>query len=307
MRRLFLLFLLSISRLAAQSAACPTREVTVDVRQRNASEPIAGLVPADFLISGRGVVAGPPQSIATRLPADIVVLIEDRTRGGFLAGAAALFVKSLMPEDRVSVMTYGVSTKRQLAWSRDEDKIRLAIEKGADGMHLQVARPFYGVVDALKLFGKPVPGRQRSIFMLGDNFDRGSQIRTEQLAANLIDERVILDLAIDPAPSRKIPRVNLPPPTLSNQTPGYIPPPVGEQSVEALAQSSGGVADKFLEASYLRDMRERLKGRLTLTYCVQGKQTDHGPSVELSPGAKQKYDDVELRTPGIDLKRQRDQ
>ena len=104
MRRLLLLFLLSITSPAAQAPACPTREVTVDVRQRNVAEPIAGLVPADFHISGRGVVDGPPQSIATRLPADIVVLIEDRTRGGFLAGAAALFVKSLMPEDRVSVI-----------------------------------------------------------------------------------------------------------------------------------------------------------------------------------------------------------
>ena len=212
-----------------------------------------------------------------------------------------------MPDDRVSVMTYGVSTKRQLAWSRDEDKIRVAIEKGADGMHIQVARPFYGIVDALKLFGKPIQGRQRAIFMLGDSLDRGSQIRTEQLAANLIEGRVILDLAIDPAPSRKIPRVNLPPPTLSNQAPGYIPPPVGQQSVEALAQSSGGGADKFLEAGFLRDMRERLKGRLTLTYCVEGRQADRGPTVELSPVAKQKYDDAELRVPGIDLKKQKDQ
>ena len=276
--------------------------VTVDVRERNVLEPTAGLTAADFVLSGKGV-AGPPISIASRLPADIVVLIEDRPRGGMLAGAAALFVKSLLPEDRVSVMTYGVSTKRQLAWSRDENLIRLAIEKGADGMHVQVARPLYGVVDALKLFGKPVPGRQRAILMLGDNLDNGSQIRTEQLAANLIEERVSLDLAIDPAPPRKIPRFNIPSPTLGDEAPGQRPARVGQQSVESLAHSSGGVADKFLAVGYLRDMRERLKGRLTLTYCVEARHADRVPTVELSAAAKQKFADAEIHAPAIDLRR----
>ena len=294
--------LLALVALASAKAQCPTREITVEVRQRNIEEPVAGLTPADFHLQGKGI-EGPPLSIATRLPADIVVLIEDRSRGGFLAGAAALFVKSLLPDDRVSVITYGVSTKRQLAWSRDEDKIRLAIEKGADGFSLQIARPLYGVVDALKLFGKPTPGRQRAIFMLGDNLDNGSQIRVEQLAANLIEERVSLDLAIDPAPKRILPRVNVPPPSLGNEPPGQRPALVGQQSVEGLSQSSGGAVDKFVEAGYLRDMRERLKTRLTLSYCADPKHADRVPAVQLTQAAQQKYEDAELTAPGINLKK----
>ncbi len=286
--------------IASANAQCPQREITVQVQQRNIGEPIAGLTPADFAIEG-----APPLSLAARLPADIVVLIEDRSRGGFLAGAAALFVKSLLPEDRVSVLTYGVSTKRQLAWSHDEEKIRLAMEKGADGYSLQIARPLYGVVDALKLFGKPIPGRQRAIFLLGDNQDNGSQIRVEQLAANLIEERVTLDLAIDPAPKRIIPRLNVPPPSLGNEAPGQRPAQVGQQSVELLAQSTGGAVDKFPEADYLRDMRERLKSRLTLTYCADPKHPDRPPAVQLTPAAKQKYEDAELQAPGINLNKRK--
>ncbi|MEO5952179.1 MAG: hypothetical protein ABIQ44_06865, partial [Chloroflexia bacterium] len=216
-----------IASLQAQSGACPAKQVpatlTVEVSERSVQEPVRGLAVEDLLLRGKGV-EGQPVGLATRLPADIVVLIEDRSRGGLIAGASDLFVKSLLPGDRVSVMTYGVSTKRQLAWSSDADAIRVAMEKGADGYSLQIARPFYGVVDALKLFDKPVPGRQRVIFMLGDDLDNGSQIRMEQLAANLIEERVTLDLAVDPAPRRFIPRVNVPPPTVGNDSPAMRQP-----------------------------------------------------------------------------------
>ncbi|WP_031497729.1 hypothetical protein [Bryobacter aggregatus] len=294
------------STLQAQTPTCPDKSVlmpvTVEVRERNVLEPIPGLNTSHFLLSGKGIEER-AASLEHRLPADIVVLIEDRPRGGLLAGAAALFVKSLLPGDRVAVMTYGVSTKRQLAFSQDPEAIRLAIEKGADGMHVQVARPLYGVVDALKLFGDATPGRQRAIFMLGDDLDNGSQIRVEQLAANLIAERVSLDLAIDPAPSRKIPRVNLPTPTLGNEAPGQRPAVVGQQSVVGLANSSGGDSNKFLDAHYLEIMRERLKNRVTLNYCVQKKHSGKLPRVELTPEAAQKWPGAELRAPGIDLNR----
>lgn len=260
-------------------------------------EPVRGLTVEDLRLSGKGV-EGPPMGLASALPADIAVLIEDRSRGGLIAGAADLFVKSLLPGDRVAVMTYGVSTKRQLAWSSDPNAIRLAMEKGADGLSLQIARPFYGVVDALKLFDKPVAGRQRVIFMLGDDLDNGSQIRVEQLAANLIEERVTLDLAIDPAPQRFIPRVNVRPPTVGNDSPAMRQPLVGQQSVLALAEASGGTAEKYVRAEFFAAMRERQKQRVTLVYCVEKKHADQAPAVELSDQAKLKWPDVEVRGPG---------
>ncbi|MCX6613287.1 MAG: hypothetical protein NTW74_20865 [Acidobacteria bacterium] len=285
-----------LASLEAQS--CPANlvpmPVTVTVRERSVQEPVRGLTAQDFLLRGKTVV-----SVASGLPADIVILIEDRGRGGLLAGAADLLVKSLLPEDQVAVVTYGVSTKKQLAFTRDPNAIRLAIEKGADGTHLQIARPLYGVVDAYKLFGKASPARQRAIFMIGDNIDSGSQIRIEQLAANLIEERISLDLAIDPAPSRKIPRLNVPPPTVGNDSPAMRPALVGQQSVSLLAEASGGTSDAYVRAEFFSEMRERLKQRVTLTYCVEKKHASKVPQVELSDAAKQKWPNAELRSPGV--------
>lgn len=301
MRVLVLAFTFGVVLIEAQSASCPAKEVlmplTVEVRDRSVLEPVRGLTAMDFVLSGKGV-NGAPVSVALGLPTDIVVLIEDRGRGGLLAGAADLFVKSLLPEDQVAVVTYGVSTKKQLAWSKDSDQIRLAMEKGGDGTHLQIAKPLYGVVDAYKLFGKLSAGRQRAIFMFGDNIDSGSQIRVEQLAANLIEVRVSLDLAIDPAPSRKIPRFNVPPPTVGNESPAMRPAVVGQQSVVMLAEASGGSADTYLRAEFFQVMRERLKGRLTLSYCVEKKHANHVPQVSMSEAAKLKWPNAELRAPG---------
>ena len=295
------LFLVAfLASLEAQS--CPAKlvpmPVTVEVRERSVQEPVRGLTAQDFLLRGKGV-EGSPLSLASGLPADIVILIEDRGRGGLLAGAADLLVKRLLPEDQVAVVTYGVSTKKQLAWTRDPHAIRLAIEKGADGTHLQIARPLYGVVDAYKLFGKASPTRQRAIFMIGDNIDSGSQIRIEQLAANLIEERIGLDLAIDPAPSRKIPRLNVPPPTVGNDSPATRPALVGQQSVSLLAEASGGTSDAYVRAEFFAEMRERLKQRVTLTYCVEKKNAARVPQVELTDAAKQKWPNAELRSPGV--------
>jgi len=295
------LFLVAfLASLEAQS--CPANllpmPVTVEVRERSVEEPVRGLTAQDFLLRGKGVDAS-PLSLASGLPADIVILIEDRGRGGLLAGAADLLVKKLLPEDQVAVVTYGVSTKKQLAFTRDPDAIRLAIEKGADGTHLQIARPLYGVVDAYKLFGKVSPTRQRAIFMIGDNIDSGSQIRIEQLAANLIEERISLDLAIDPAPSRKIPRFNVPPPTVGNDSPATRPALVGQQSVTLLAEASGGTSDAYVRAEFFSEMRERLKQRVTLTYCVEKKHASKVPQVELSDAAKLKWPNAEVRSPGV--------
>jgi hypothetical protein len=291
------LFLVAfLASLEAQS--CPANlvpmPVTVTVRERSVQEPVRGLTAQDFLLRGKTVV-----SVASGLPADIVILIEDRGRGGLLAGAADLLVKSLLPEDQVAVITYGVSTKKQLAFTRDPNAIRLAIEKGADGTHLQIARPLYGVVDAYKLFGKATTTRQRAIFMIGDNIDSGSQIRIEQLAANLIEERISLDLAIDPAPSRKIPRFNVPPPTVGNDSPAMRPALVGQQSVSLLAEASGGTSDSYVRAEFFSEMRERLKQRVTLTYCVEKKNASKVPQVDLTDAAKQKWPNAELRAPGV--------
>lgn len=287
--------------LQAQPGSCPARmipaTVTIEVRERSVLEPVRGLAIEDLALQGKGVEAT-PIGLAVGLPADIVVLIEDRSRGGLLAGAAEPFVKSLLPEDRVAVMTYGVSTKRQLAFSRDADAIRLAMEKGADGLSLQIARPFYGVVDALKLFDKPIVGRHRAIFMLGDNIDSGSQIRVEQLAANLVDERVSLDLAIDPAPRRFIPRVNVPPPTLGNDTPATRPALVGQQSVAQLAEASGGTAETYVRAEFFQAMRERLAQRIALSYCVEKKHASRPPVVSLSDTGRGKFPNAEVRSPG---------
>jgi hypothetical protein len=193
----------------------------------------------------------------------------------------------------------GASTKTQLNWSQDPEAIRLAIEKGADGMHLQVARPLYGVVDALKVFEKPLPGRQRASFLFGDDEDNGSNIRVEQLAANLIKLRVSLDLAIDPAPSRRIPRVNVAPPTVGNETPAMRNPRVGQQSVSLLADATGGQADKYLRAEFFAAMRERLARRFTVTYCVERKHFGKLPRVELSDAGKQKFSNAETASPNI--------
>ncbi len=289
-----------LASLEAQS--CPEKlvamPVTVEVRERSVQEPVRGLSVQDFVLRGKGI-EGSALSVASGLPADIVILIEDRGRGGLLAGAADLLVKSLLLEDQVAVVTYGVSTKKQLGWTRDAAQIRLAIEKGADGTHLQIARPLYGVVDAYKLFDKAGLTRQRAIFMIGDNIDSGSQIRVEQLAANLIAERVSLDLAIDPAPSRKIPRLNVPPPTVGNDSPAMRPALVGQQSVSLLAEASGGTSDAYVRAEFFSEMRERLKQRVTLTYCVEKKHAARIPQVELSDAAKQKWPNAELRSPGV--------
>ena len=290
-----------LSATLALGQVCPLKQVlmpvTVEVRERSVLELVGGLAVGDFVLSGKGIESA-ALSLGLGLPADIVVLIEDRGRGGLLAGAADLLVKSLLPEDRVAVMTYGVSTRKQLDWTRDKNAIRLAIEKGGDGMHLQIARPLYGVVDALKLFGKPVPGRQRAIFMLGDNMDNGSQIRIEQLAANLVEDRVSLDLAVDPAPARKIPRLNVPPPTVGNDAPAMRPALVGTQSVKLLAEDSGGGAEFFTRAEFFQAMRERLRQRVTLSYCVEKRHADRVPIVELTDAAKQKWPNAELRQPG---------
>lgn len=272
--------------------------MTLEVVEPGVNEPVRGLAASDLSLDGKGV-ASAPIGIAAGLPADIVVLIEDRGRGGLLAGAADLLVKSMLPGDRVAVMTYGVSTKRQLAFSTDKDAIRRAIEKGADGMHVQVARPLYGVVDALKLFGKPEPGRQRAIFMLGDNLDNGSQIRVEQLAANLIDERVQLDLSIDPAPRRFIPRVNVPPPTVGNDTPATRPALVGQQSVEMLADVSGGTAEKYVRAEFFSAMRDRLKQRSEVLYCVEKKHAGKMPAVSLTDAASKKWPGATVHKAGM--------
>jgi hypothetical protein len=265
--------------------------VTVELRDRTVQEPLRDARPADLALRGKGITEK-AFAIESGLPADLVVLIEDRGRGGLLAGAADLFVKALAPADRVAVLTYGVSVRKQLDFSNDKEAIRLAIEKGADGMHLQVARPFYGVAEALKLFGKPEPGRLRAILMLGDDRDSGSQIRVEQLAANLLEERVSLELAIDPAPGRKIPRVNVLPPTLGHATPAQRDPLVGVQPVSSLAAASGGSATKFERAEFFAAMRERLKDRLTLRYCVERKHASRIPRVELSPEGRRRYPDA---------------
>ena len=301
MRLPVLVFSVGVAVLMPQSPSCRAKEilmpVTVEVREQSMLEPTRGLKAGDFVLTGKGV-EGAPVSVAVGLPADIVVLIEDRGRGGLLAGAADLFVKSLLVGDQVAVVTYGVSTKKQLAWSKDQELIRLAMERGGDGTHLQIAKPLYGVVDAYKLFGKLSEGRQRAIFMYGDNIDSGSQIRVEQLAANLIEERVSLDLAMDPAPSRKIPRFNVPPPTVGNESPAMRPALVGQQSVAMLAEASGGNANIYMRAEFFQAMRERLQARVTLSYCVEKKYADRVPQVSLSEAALQKWPNAELRGPG---------
>ena len=302
MKKMGLLLAVLAAGLQAQGGACPAKQVpthvTVEVRERGVQEPVRGLSVEDLVLRGKGVEGG-PLGLAAGLPADIVVLIEDRGRGGLLAGAADLFVKSLIDGDQVAVMTYGVSTKKQLGFSNDKEAIRLAMEKGADGTHLQIARPLYGVVEAYKWFGKPQAGRQRAIFMFGDNLDNGSQIRVEQLAANLMEERVSLDLAIDPAPSRKIPRLNVPPPTVGNDSPAMRPALVGQQSVSMLAEATGGTSEAYVRAEFFESMRQRLKQRVTLQYCVEKKFADRVPTVELSDGGKQKYPGAEVLGPGI--------
>jgi hypothetical protein len=276
---------------------CPENKslssVAIELRDRTIKEPVRDARPADFLLRGKGLT-GEVAAIDTRLPADLVVLIEDRGRGGLLAGAADLLVKTLIPGDRVAVLTYGVSVHKQLDFSTGKEAIRLAIEKGADGMHLQVARPFYGVAEALKLFPKPEPGRLRAILMLGDDRDAGSQIRVEQLTANLLEQRVTLELAIDPAPGRKIPRVNVVAPTVGHAAPAQRDPLVGVQPVSALALSSGGSATKFLGAEFFAALRDRLQDRLSLRYCVENKHAARLPRVELSPEGRRRYPDAEI-------------
>jgi hypothetical protein len=286
----------------AQTAACSGKEIpasiAVEVRETNLADPVTGLSAEHFLLDGKGVRPD-VLKLTTGLPADLVILIEDRPRGGVLAGAADLLLKSLVPGDLVGVMTYGVSTKRNLALSQDAAKIQLAIEQGADGGHLQIARPLYGVADALKLFPKYTPGRLRAIFMLGDNQDNSSQIRTEQLAANLIEERVSLELAVDPAPPRKIPRVNVAPPMLGRDTPGQAPPQVGPQSLGDLARWTGGSTDFLTEAAFLQRMRERLKARVVLDYCVERKHAGKVPLVRLSTEALRKWPSAQVLAPGV--------
>ena len=155
MRLLVLVFSVGVAVLMPQSPSCRAREVllpvTVEVRERSVLEPVRGLKAGDFVLTGKGV-EGAPVSVAVGLPADIVVLIEDRGRGGLLAGAADLFVKSLLPGDQVAVVTYGVSTKKQLGWSRDQELIRLAMERGGDGTHLQIAFTVQRQHGAMHLF-----------------------------------------------------------------------------------------------------------------------------------------------------------
>jgi hypothetical protein len=296
MRHLVLACLLS-GFLPAQD--CPPKQspaiLTLEVRERAVDEPIRGLTVDDLVLSGKGITPR-PLGLATNLPADIAIVIEDRGRGGLLAGAADLLIKSLHPSDRIAVLTYGVTVKRVLPWSQDRAAIQSAIEKGADGAHLQVARPFYGLAEALQLFdGPPAPGRQRAIFLLGDDEDKGSNIRVEQLAANLRKAGIILDVAVDPAPGRRIPRVNIPPPTVGNEPPAMRPPMVGMQSAARLADSTGGSAIRFTGASFFAEMRARLAQRLQVSYCVEDKHAGRKPKVILSPAAAQRW-------PGADVK-----
>jgi hypothetical protein len=275
-----------------------TRTITLEVRAPNLADPLTGFEAAHFLLDGKGV-RPEPLRLSTNLPADIVVLIEERSRGGLLAGAADLLLKSALPQDQFAVLTYGVSTDRELAFSQDRAKIQSAIEKGSRGGILQVPRPLYGVVDALKLFPKPTPGRLRAILMFGDGQDQTSQIRIEQLAANLIAEQVSLDLNVDPAPPRKIPRINVAPPTLGRDTPGQAPPPIERQSVADLARWTGGFVDQSSDAAFLQRMRERLKQRLSLDYCVEKKHANKVPTIRLSNEARAKWPDAIIAASGV--------
>jgi hypothetical protein len=288
--------------LQAPAQACPAKTVPanmlIEVIERGIEEPVRGLEVGDLSLVGKGAEPT-PIGLATGFAADIVVLIEDRSRGGLLAGAGDLLVKSLKPGDQVAVMTYGVSSKRQLAFSKDPDAIRAAIEKGADSLQLQLARPLYGVVDAMKLFNKPEPGRLRAIFLLGDNIDYASHIRVEQLASNLIEDRITVDLAMDPAPRRIIPRVNVPPPTVGNESPAMRPALVGQQSVAQLAEATGGTALAYVRAEFFKAMRERLAQRFSVQYCVEKKQLSRPPAVELSAAGKRKFPNAEVRSPGL--------
>jgi len=296
-----LIWISIFAALEAQAQACPAKTVLanmlIEVIERGIDEPVKGLELGDLTLIGKGAEPT-PIGLATALPADIVVLVEDRSRGGLLAGAADLLVKSLQPADRVAVLTYGVSSKRQLEFSKDGEAIRVAIEKGADSLQLQVARPLYGIVEAMKLFNKPEPGRLRAIFLLGDNMDFGSQIRIEQLATSLIEDRISVDLAIDPAPRRIIPRVNVPPPTVGNDSPAMRPVLVGQQSVSSLAEATGGTASAYVRAEFFKAMRERLAQRFAVQYCVEKKLMSRPPVVELSAAGKRKFPSADVRAPG---------
>ena len=73
------------------------------------------------------------------------------------------------------------------------------------------------------------------------------------------------------------------------------PAVVGQQSVAILAEASGGSADAYVRAEFFQAMRERLKGRVTLSYCVEKKHADRVPQVSLSEAAKLKWPNAEVR------------
>jgi hypothetical protein len=77
------------------------------------------------------------------------------------------------------------------------------------------------------------------------------------------------------------------------------PPVVGQQSVAMLAEATGGGAEKYTRAEFFQAMRERLKKRVTLSYCVEKRHAERVPRVSLSDAAVQKLPNAELRAPGM--------
>lgn len=295
----------------AQVPVCGPKEVlapvVVSVVDKPSGVEIEGLTLADFAISGKGVEPGKLE-LRENGGMDILLLIEERSRPGVLTAAAEFFLQALKPNDQVSVYTYGVGTLRRLSWTRDKGSIATAFRAAEGGFNLQRARGLSAVADVSKQFADDIAMgrdfRPRVIFMMGDDQDQSSSFRVEQIAPTLFAKRVTLDLAVDPAPARLIPRVNVPLPT-----PGGIDPtrpqtqvPVGTQSLIRLAALSGGGSLQPVKSSFFRDMLERARSRYHLNYCVDKKYVDRMPELRLSPKGQAEYPGVEVRGPNTSSK-----
>lgn len=296
--------------LLAQTPTCPDKEIPVSIAVTvldPSGDPAPALVISDFVLKGAKSASNRILSVSRNVPGDYVLLLEDRERHGLMSGAASLFLSAISPEDRVAVYFYGTSARRQLAFTNDKLALQRTIESAATGVAMQQNRPLLAAAEAAKAFDTlPATSaltRRRAILMLGDDRDLSSQVRIETIAANLLERRASLDLAIDPLPVAKIPGLGMPVPrigvpvqTTGNPSTNQPLAPLGVQSATKLAQISGGKAVNLPGASFLKDMLDRIQSRYWLTYCTDKKSSSRPPSLSLNtPG-------YTLQLPGRDAK-----
>ncbi|MFN3326437.1 MAG: hypothetical protein ACK5AZ_23310 [Bryobacteraceae bacterium] len=279
---------LALVQAAAGQTPCPGElRLSVQVIDRR-GDPIPGLTAADFRIQGRRV--GPEVIEAhSNLPLDIVLLLQERSTGGLLSSAARLFVTELLPEDRVTVISFTQRRHTRVTWSSDPNEIFEAITGIEGAFRFLAVRNMDALLDGVKLFPEKEQAdstRGRVILMWGEEWDESARFRAEQVLPALVLRGVPLYLT--PLEAQRAPvRVSLPAPA-RRDTP-RVAEPMAAQSLARIAHASGGEVFGPPESDSLAQMVQRARARYLLTACRENKRADRIPAVELSPAARERF------------------